>query len=307
MAEPDMTTSHDPPALTGLVSEFLEDRAADGLSHHTVASYRQTLRHFLTWLPEDTTAPDVTRRTVKRFLARRRELGEATATLGGRHASLSAFWTWLVAEEEADVNVVKKVTRPKEVKPVPLLSPAHLTALLRVQGRTAFLTARNRAILWVLVDCGLRVGELVSINTATDVDWDLRMITVRGKTGERTVPFGKTCAASLRRYLRHRVKHGKSDDPGLFIGDRGRITTGTVLVTVRKYGQLAGVGKVYPHMFRHTWVDALLREGATVLDVQYLGGWSSPQQVMTRYGIAGKRDRAILAHRKFSPGDRLSA
>ncbi|QRN81619.1 MAG: site-specific integrase, partial [Nocardiopsis sp. BM-2018] len=85
--------------LSSLVTEFCEDRTAEGLSHHTVASYRQTLSHFVSFVGGDTDPSEVTRKTVKSFLADRRQRGEATATLGGRHASLSAFWSWLVAEE----------------------------------------------------------------------------------------------------------------------------------------------------------------------------------------------------------------
>ena len=73
-----------------------------------------------------------------------------------------------------------------------------------------------------------------------DVDWQQMMLTVRGKTGERTVPFGKATASALRRYLRHRSRHRKAEDSALFIGDRGRITTSTVLVLRRQVVAVLG-------------------------------------------------------------------
>ncbi|WP_155998982.1 tyrosine-type recombinase/integrase [Streptomonospora sp. PA3] len=294
------------PTLKSLVTEFLEDRAAEGLSKHSVSSYSQALTHFTAYMGPDTDPSEVTRRDIKGFLADRRAKGEAVTTLANRHASLSVFWSWLIEEEEVSDNVVKKVTRPREkVKPVPLVSAEDMSALLKIEARTPFLTVRNRCILHLLYDTGIRVGELCNLKL-DDIDFDTQMLTVRGKTGERTIPFGKTCSVALRRYIRRRQYHPGSGSDRVFIGSKGSTQEGTVLHMIREYGKRAGIGKIYPHMFRHSYVDSMLSAGATVLDVQYLCGHASPQQIMNRYGIAGKRDRAILAHRRLSPGDRLN-
>ncbi|GAA1084609.1 tyrosine-type recombinase/integrase [Nocardiopsis metallicus] len=294
------------PTLSSLVSEFLEARTVDGLSTHTIKHYRISLRHFTTYAGGDTTPEDVTRKTVRGFLAHRREAGDAASSLASRHAALSTFWTWLVEEEEATVNVVKKVARPKDkIKPVPLVTEETMHALLKVEARSTFLTFRNRALLYVLWDTGVRVGELVSLNLE-DINWDSQILTVRGKTGERVVPFGKATGVALRRFLRRREQHPGHEDTRLFIGARGALGEAAVFRMLRSYGKVVGVPGLHPHAFRHTWVHNLLEAGATILDVQMLGGWSSPEQVLKRYGLFGKQARAIRAHRRLSPGDRLS-
>ncbi|CAM3792312.1 tyrosine-type recombinase/integrase [Nocardiopsis rhodophaea] len=290
--------------LRELATEDREACAVRGLPSHTIDSYRVTLTHLVRHFP-DAGPEDINHRKVARFLAARRETGDADTTLANRHATLRAFWTWLVNEDEVETNVVKRVPRPTVKRtPVPLVAEDGVSAMLRLSNRTPFLTHRNRAILFVLFDCGVRVGELVSIELK-GVDWTHLMIRVSGKSGKRDVPFGKATASALRRYLRHRSRHPQSDSPYLFVGTNESLHRDTVLKMVRRYAERADVGRVWPHKLRHSWVDALLRSGASVMDAQYLGGWSSPQQVMTRYGIAGKRERAIAAHRKHSPGDRL--
>lgn len=307
-----MSTLHE------LVEEFCDACESDGLSHHTVASYRQTLVHFTTWIPDDTRAVDVTHKTIRAFISSRRKAGEADTTVAGRHASLSAFWSYLLREAEhlpsgdpdkVTDNVVKRVSRPAAKIPVtPIVDADGMRKLLALEGRTPFLTVRNRAILMVLWDCGVRVGELCNLREE-DVDFDRMMLSVDGKTGPRDVPFGKATKVELKRYLKARRYHPKAKTAGygsLFIGARGDLSEGMVTRVVKDYGKRAGLGNLFAHMFRHSWVHALLEAGATILDVTDLGGWSSPEQVLKRYGIVGRHSRAVTAHRRLSPGDRLA-
>ncbi len=59
---------------------------------------------------------------------------------------------------------------------------------------------RNKAIMLVLVDCGLRLGELLNLKLV-DVNMEQQILKVDGKTGERVVRFGATTAKALKKYL----------------------------------------------------------------------------------------------------------
>ncbi|MBB4934579.1 site-specific recombinase XerD [Lipingzhangella halophila] len=291
--------------LESLAREFLDDLELSGRSPHTVRAYRQSLNHLVRFVGGDTDPGEVDRRTIRRFLAYRRQIGDAPGTLATRYIAMGRFWSWLADEQEVPTNIVKEVKRPREeIKPVALLSEDQLKALLRVEGKTPFLTIRNKTIIMVLIDTGIRVGELCSLRV-TDVDFDVRLLTVRGKTGERTVPFGKACAAALRRFMRHRGRHPRAGSHWLFIGATNGITASTVRKMFQSYGEQVGIPGLHPHRFRHSFVHNLLTAGATIVDVQRLGGWSDPSQLWYRYGLAGAGERAIASHRKFSPGDRL--
>lgn len=302
-----MPSGATPVNLSKLVSDYLAELAAEGRSRHTVATYRQTLRHYLAWSGADTDPADVTRRDIKGFLAHRRDdAGDSPASLSARHSALSVFWEWLVTEEEVSENVVKKVTRPKvAVKPVPLITPEQMRSLLELEGATPFLTFRNRAILLVMWDTGVRVGELCSL-TLDNVDLDRMTLTVNGKTGVRTVPFGKATGVALRRYMRRREYHPGKWRPFLWVGNRGGLSESMVQKMFSDYGKRVGLAKFHPHMTRHSFVHNMLEAGATITDVVCIGGWENATQVITRYGLAGRQERAFAAHRKLSPGDRLA-
>ena len=64
---------------------------------------------------------------------------------------------------------------------------------------------RNRAIILVLVDCGLRLGELLNIKSV-DINMEQQLIKADGKTGERVVRFGSTTAKAMVEYLKLRSK-----------------------------------------------------------------------------------------------------
>lgn len=65
----------------------------------------------------------------------------------------------------------------------------------------SFDEVRNKATILVLVDCGLRLGELLNIKMG-DINMEQQVIKVDGKTGERVVRYGSTTEEALRQYLR---------------------------------------------------------------------------------------------------------
>ncbi|MFE6304099.1 tyrosine-type recombinase/integrase [Nocardiopsis sp. NPDC057823] len=299
--------------MEDLVKEFIDARRTDTepIAENTAKTYRVTLDKFMGYLSEQTDVTEwerVGKRHVRGFLAALRDAGIAQNTLHMRHASLGAFFTWLVAEGEIKESPVKGVARPKEtIEPTPLVSEDTMHALLKLEARTRFLTIRNRAILYLLWDGGVRIGELLSITT-NSVDMDAMTVKVNGKTGPRTVPFGTATSVALRRYLRARAKYPRSANrPELFLGHRGELKGNAVREMLKAYGSQVGSPGLHPHQFRHTWVHSMLDNGATLKDLMILGGWSSPQQIIERYGLAGQVERAFNAHRRLSPGDRLSA
>jgi integrase len=101
-----------------------------------------------------------------------------------------------------------------------------------------------------------------------------------------------------------RGRHPHAKDPALFIGTKGRLGPSGVLIMLRRRGGQAGIPKLHAHTFRHSWAHSMLSSGATEGDVMALGGWKS-RDMLDRYGSVARSERAIEAHRKLSPADRL--
>ncbi len=168
---------------------------------------------------------------------------------------------------------------------------------------------RDLAMILVMLDTGLRVSELVSLDL-DDVNLDLGRIRVLHGKGnkQRVVAFGDECRTGLSSYLGVR-----GDEPGpLFVAanQHRRLRVGTALQAngvkqmLRRLGRNAGIPKVHAHRFRHTFATWAIEQHARELDVQYLLGHSTPDMVR-RYSATYNSEQAARAHAFFSPANRL--
>jgi integrase len=120
----------------------------------------------------------------------------------------------------------------------------------------------------------------------------------------RAVPYGKRTAQALDRYLRARVRHPHAEERWLWIGVKGRLSDSGLRQMLERRGELAGIGHVYPHQFRHTMAHRWMAEGGGESDLMMIAGWKS-RQMLNRYCRSAAEERAREAHRRLAIGDRL--
>jgi integrase/recombinase XerD len=252
--------------------------------------YRRTLASFELWLEAQdvTEVADITTPLVRRYAASLRErVSERTGqrlTGVSQHGYMNALRTFLnfcVREEWLNERVPQRLEMPKKEKKVlQVLSTEQIRLLFRaIEASTT--PERDRAVLSVLLDCGLRVAELCKL-TLDDVHFHSNdaWLSIHGKgRKEREVPLGKKSRLALHRYI-HNVREAPKAECHAIIGKRGPLTQAGVdklLYILRDRAgthHFSGV-RVSAHTCRHTFAVGWLQAGGDIYRLSRLMGHGS--------------------------------
>lgn len=293
----------------GLMSSWLLSLEAERKSPSTLISYRWAPLQFHQWLAETgrgtNDVRDITPQLVREWLAHVIKT-RSDNTARTRYVALRQWCTWLIAEREVTLDPMANVRQPSVGEKVAqMLTADQVDQLLDDCAGSEFADLRDRALLMLFADTGLRRGAVAGMELA-DVDLRERVVAVRTK-GDRhlVVPFGANTAQALDRYLRARRRHKYADRKWFWLSsnNKGQLTANGILQMLRRRGQrVLGIPNLHPHMFRHTFADRWLEAGGSETGLMDIAGWKS-QQMVRRYGAARRAARARAEHRRLSPMD----
>ena len=257
-------------------------------SDHTLRNYRLDLTQFLDFLHEKQGLKE--KKTVEisgiNYPVIREYLGNLfkdykKTTIARKISALRSFFFFIERSGLGEGNPAADIAIPKQEKYIPTYLPIDdMFRLLEGPDKEKPLGLRDLAILEVLYSCGIRVAELVGLNSS-DIDYGQRLIKVFGKgKKERIVPIGQQALKVVKAYLDATcfLREKKSDvglnDEPLFINFRGgRLTGRSVHLIVKKYVRECGLlSEITPHSMRHTFATHLLDGGADLRSVQELLG-----------------------------------
>ena len=301
-----------------VINDFLLSCKVEGKSYGTIECYSDKLKGFL-WYTTNYNWPDdislITTNNLREFLAYLRDTPHRfnstcpramkpinSTTVQKYYRALSALFNWLVNEEQISSNPLIKIKVPKaEKKVIKALSTNEINKLLSVFSNT-FEGKRNKAMILILVDCGLRLGALLNIKMA-DINLEQQLMKVDGKTGERVVRFGTTTARVLSKYLKVRQSVNGHND-SLWITSEGislkHSSVGTMFIKLSKKSGIA----VHPHLLRHTFATLWLKNGGDSLMLQRLLGHTT-LMMTNRYCQAVGCEDAVESHKRYGPVDRF--
>jgi len=249
--------------------------------------------------------PAITPAHIYAYLGHIAETGVSLETRHRRFREVRSFFSWLERMgyiEESPFARIKNVRLPQKI--VQPYSPEEVGKILSVCDERSALGARDRAIVLLLLDCGLRLNELVQLELG-DVDFEEQRIRVRCGKGnkQRVVRFGERAKEAVWDYVGY---YRGGEEGQLFRSSKAGqpLTRNLVRVRMQRLGRVSGVPKTHAHRFRHTFATWAIENDARELDVQYLLGHSTPAMVR-RYSATYNAEKAARAHARWSPGDML--
>ena len=260
-----------------ILNDFIRDRAARGLSPNTIRFYTEKLTYLNNRI-DDQSLLYLTRVDIQQILM------SLPCNPGGKQAYLRAFRAFYSWAEDTELIPKNPCSKVKIKVPKPIRHAVNLTDLPKLLATCE--SVRDRLILSMLADTGLRLSELASVGTG-DVAVHANTIILWGKGAkQRIVRYGPHTASLLTEYL------GELPVPGatLFgLKPRG------ISILLYRLGKATGI-KCNAHSFRRTFATESVRNGMNLFYVQSLLGHSS--LTMTRiYAEQVNSEDAIKAYK----------
>lgn len=274
--------------LQALTDAWLRNRR---LAEHTRAAYGRDIAGWLGWCaardlePTRATFLHVNEygRTLESTVDGRTGRPLAPSTVARKLSALSSWYDFLTRTRIVDTNPVAGADRPRVARDHSAtvgLAAEEVDALLAAAERDAGATARrSRAVLALLADLGLRVGEVIGLDIA-DLGQERGHHSIRfaGKGGTaRRRALAPSTVAAIEAYLTLR-----GAEPGpLFVTATGaRLDRHAVFRLVRRLAKTAGIpawANLSPHSLRHAFATNARAEGVPLEDVQDAMGHADPR------------------------------
>lgn len=288
-----------------IVNKFLFDRYANNCAAGTITWYKRNLLWFVRFADDRCIGEIeyITPQDIREYLVFAEQTGHNPGGVHGMFRSLKTFLRWYEFEHDGFHNPISRIRSPKLEKRI--LDPTDLAVVKKILETCNYKFAgqRDRAIILVLMDTGLRASELLNINIS-DINFSHGSIRVRLGKGrkDRSVYVGRCAIVEIIRYLAIKRNHREKDP--LFVNDEGRrLGYEGLRQMLRRRSLLVGEPAPTLHSFRRFFALTFLRNGGDIFTLQRLMGHSD-LQVMQRY-LKQIDDDLERGHRQFGPVDRL--
>lgn len=266
-----------------LTDSFLDYlRHERNYSEKTVLAYGEDisqLREFAQERMEKFDPAEVKPELVREWIVSLMDQGYTSTSVNRKLSSLRSFYKYLLRQGEVSVDPLRKITGPKNKKPLPsFLKESEMNKLLDdTDFGEGFKGCRDRLIIEMFYATGMRLSELIGLDDK-DVDFSASLLKVTGKRNkQRLIPFGDELKETMLEYVDIRNEMISERSDAFFVRENGeRLYKNLVYNLVkRNLSKVVTLKKRSPHVLRHTFATTMLNNDAELGAVKELLGHSS--------------------------------
>lgn len=251
-------------------------------SEATVVSYGIDLTQFEDFIKsvdEELTVEEVDSDLIRQWEILLMEKGYTSTSVNRKLSTLRSFYRFLLIRGKVEKDPVRKVTGPKNKKPLPsFLKEEEMNRLIdETDFGQGFIGCRDKMIIEMFYATGMRRSELIGLNDV-DVDFPASLIKVTGKRNkQRLIPFADELRQSMEEYIKVRNEEVSDRCEAFFVNKNGkRLYDNEVYNLVkRNLSKVVTLKKRSPHVLRHTFATTMLNNEAGLESVKELLGHSS--------------------------------
>lgn len=293
--------------ISEAISEFITYQRVCGNSPATVDFYSIVLRLFREFTG-DVDVDELTLQLCNEYSISLSDVGISSVTKQSYIRGLRAFLNWLYDNEYIDIDLCARFKLPRAQRTQPdVLTDDEIRRLFFSFSGNDWRTSRNRLMVALMIDSGLRRHEVVSLELGR-IHVSERYLFVTGKGNkDRYVPLADFTISCLKDYL-HKTRFA-TPRKFLFIQESPDgigfvpITDNTVKQLFYKLKERTGIERLHPHLLRHTFATRYYMNGGNVYTLQSILGHTSLEMTKRYVSLAHSMMMADFA--KFSPLNNL--
>lgn len=215
-----------------------------------------------------------------------KEKGYSNSTFNNKSLAISSFYEFLIDKNYLDTNPCEAIARlDYKEREVSILTREELNNLKVASDDVSsyfkrdveFVSARARAMIYLLIDTGIKTNEVISLDVSM-VDFDKKIINLK----DRVIPIGRDTARIMKRYLKQRNERNPElsnlKDSAFFISNRGTRISKKVLQTIVDIVAVASgynSSDITASSIRASYFINLRNEGTSFDDLYRLSGYST--------------------------------
>lgn len=289
---------------------FIQLKTLEGLAPRSLHDYKSHMKYFKEFIEKEQRTTSIRCVEIDRFrgyiyhMVQEKQYKPCTVNI--RLRTLRAYLKWLYTESYLNEDLSRRIKLVKE--PIDTIQPLDDTTirkLIKQPSKNTYVGLRDFTIMIVMLDCGIRVGELVNLKV-DDVDLKGRYINIRSEIAKsrtfRQVPISTKTVKVLKELI---SIIEDSDTSYLFPSAYGnKMDSDQVIHNFSRYGKQVGIKqRCTPHVFRHTFAVNFIKFGGDAFTLQRILGHSTLE--MTRRYIQLTSNDLVRKHKEVSPLDKF--